>query len=281
MLSIAATANLENVEGAVSRTRTAPANIKTSSTSQFRLNTKMITKHATSRLAFVLLCMGLRTEAATALHHFQFEGSEVVDSIGSATGSLVGGATLEFGRLNLDGQAAYVQFADYLIPALSDFSVTFFARETATASVAGFAELISQSQSGNPAFYFGYDPARNIRVGDSWQDTGVPFPSDGNWHHYAIVSGATEARLYIDGSVVATGNPFVVGSGGPTTRLGRQVDPNLEFFAGSLDEIWIFQGVLNNGEVASLAVAVPEPNEYVAFGGLTLVAFALYRRGVR
>jgi hypothetical protein len=111
--------------------------------------------------------------------------------------------------------------------------------------------------------------------------TGVPFPSDGLAHHYAVTAGA-DTRLYVDGSLIATFGPITLtGAGGTDTRLGRQFDPFAEFFDGNIDELWVFQGALTAGEVANLAV-VPEPSSLAMFAlGSVLLGGTLFRRATR
>ena len=75
-------------------------------------------------------------------------------------------------------------------------------------------EIISQGFSDAPGFYVGYDPSHNFRIGDDFRNppghlsTGVPFPSDGFLHHYAVTAGS-DSRLYIQrGLLVTTFGPI-------------------------------------------------------------------------
>ncbi len=158
----------------------------------------ILTKSLLSYCLFATLaCFG-----ATPLHHYNFDGTGVTDSIGSAHGLLHGNAALASGMLTLDGTNSYVQFAEKLIPT-ANFSVAFFAQELLPAS--DRAEIISQGWMFGPGFYFGYyPPARSLRAGDQWQNTGQTFPGDGLLYHYAVTTDLLGARLYIDGSCVAT-----------------------------------------------------------------------------
>jgi serine/threonine protein kinase len=187
---------------------------------------------------------------AIALHHYAFYGSVVVDSVGIANGTLLNGASVSAGQLHLDGVDDYVQFDQHIVPTVGDFSVAFFAQELS--SQATYTEIISQGFSEGPGFYVGYDASHNFRIGDVLWETGIPFPSDGLLHHYAVTAG-TDTRLYIDGTLVATFGPISATAGGDHTRLGRQFDPFAEFFTGNLDDLWVFSGTLTADEVASLA----------------------------
>ena len=143
--------------------------------------------------------------SGTALHHYAFDGPGVVDSVGTANGTLLNGASVSAGQLHLDGVDDYVQFQEDVVPTVGDFSVAFFAQEVSPQ--ADYAEIISQGFSVGPGFYVGYDPDHNFRIGDDLLFTGIPFPSDGFLHHYAVTAGS-DTRLYIDGSLVATFGPI-------------------------------------------------------------------------
>ncbi len=209
-------------------------------------------KKAFSALALLLAASSF---AATPLHRYTFDASGVFDSVGSADGTLLGGANVSSGALELNGTNAYVQFRQELLPS-NNFSVAFFARELAPTS--DRAELISQGYMFGPGFYFGYyPPDRSLRVGDQWQGTGLKFPGDGIMHHYAVTSDLAGARLYMDGACVATNLPIQIVSGGYPTRLGQQYDPWGEFFHGTVDDVWIFSGSLSEAQVARLAAGKP------------------------
>jgi hypothetical protein len=203
--------------------------------------------------------MAARLYAATPLHHYTFDDTGVVDSAGSANGSLVGGAAISSGMLALNGTDAYVQFAENLIPP-GNFSVAFFAQELSPAW--DRAEVISQGHMFGPGFYVGYyPPARTLRAGDQWQNTGLTFADDRLMHHYAVSASAVDTRLYVNGVCVATNSPIRVSPDGDNTRLGCQFDPWGEFFHGNLDEVWVYDGALTAAEVAQLAAVKPHsPN---------------------
>lgn len=212
-------------------------------------------------LTSACLVLAAKTFGATLLHHYTFDGPGIDDSAGTANGSLFNGATVASGRLNLDGVDDYAQFGEHIVPITGSFSVTFFAQELARNP--GYVEIISQGFSGQPAFYVGYNFSHEIRIGDSLQNTGIPFPSDGLLHHYAVTVG-TDTRLYIDGSLSGTFGPISTASGGTDTRLGAQFPfPATEFFHGNVDELQIYSGTLTAGEVGALAV--PEPSSLTIF----------------
>ncbi|MCE5339533.1 MAG: PEP-CTERM sorting domain-containing protein [Planctomycetaceae bacterium] len=193
--------------------------------------------------------------AASALHHYTFDGSAVIDLVGAANGTLLNGASVSLGKLNLDGVNDYVQFSQHIIPTTGNFSVAFFAQELSPKTT--WTEIISQGYSGGPGFYVGTDPSHNFRIGDNLTSTGVPFPSDGLVHHYAVTKGV-DTRLYVDGSLIKTFGSIGMTTGGSDTRLGCQFSYHGEYFNGNIDDLYIFSGTLTAGEIAALAV-IPEP----------------------
>lgn len=230
-------------------------------------------------LAVLLGCGPGLSQAATLLHYYDFNtdlnsGATLVDLAGSANGTLQGGAQTQNGVLSLNGQDAYVQFAGMIIPVTGSYSVTFNLTRNSEQS-GSFVEWLSQGQSGGPGFYIGTNPNGVIRVGDRWTPGISPTPA-GVLAHYALVvdSSSNLSTLYIDGINVANVAIAIgTGSGGSPTRLGRQFDPADEFFNGSMDELRIYDGVLDDSAVAALAnpptTKVPEP------GGPALLSIAL------
>jgi uncharacterized repeat protein (TIGR01451 family) len=184
------------------------------------------------------------------LHWYTFQGN-ANDQIGTANGTLVGGAAASAGLLSLDGSSGYVQFGSQIVPTSGSYSVTMFATETAASSA--IAELISQGQTGG-GFYIGHDAGGQVRVGDAWTSTGVPFPADGLQHHYALVMDASAnlAQLYIDGALAATHAAFTTNAG-DNTKLGSQYFAAGEFFHGNLADVRVYQGALTASEVAFVA----------------------------
>lgn len=104
---------------------------------------------------------------------------------------------------------------------------------------------------------------------------------DDQWHHVAYTSDATNdvTQLYIDGVLAGstttpaftfpTFNNFEIG------RLGRS--SATDAYAGSVDELRIYDTVLSSTDIAALAV--PEPGLSFLFGVGTVGSLLLRRRG--
>lgn len=208
-------------------------------------------------------CIGLfallvaTSAGAELVHHYPFD-SAAEDAVGSADGTLLNGAQVSAGLLVLDGIDDYVQFAEHIIPLSGDYTVAFFARQTQP-QIDEFVELISQGFSTGPGFYLGHHRDGTIRAGDDWQNTGVDFPTDGKFHHYALVAdaGNTQSLLYIDGLLRATHGTAITSTGeGTNTRLGSQFETGgteLEWFHGQMDDVRIYDTALGADEIWRLA----------------------------
>jgi hypothetical protein len=227
--------------------------------------------------------------AQTLVHQYVFNGN-VSDTVGSANGTLQGGATASGGVLSLDGTDDYVQFGSHIVPTSGSYSVTLFATRNANAPLNTLFELISQGSSG-PGFFIGRNADGTIRASDAWVNTGVAFPTDTARHHFALTVDATvgpgTSVLYVDGVQRATlANAITSTNLGTDTRFGRQFDPFAEFFGGQMQDVRIYSGALSSGQVAALnaagpvtSVAAPEPSALaLALPILSAMGMVCHRR---
>ncbi len=101
---------------------------------------------------------------------------------------------------------------------------------------------------------------------------------DNEWHHAAVVWDAGELNIYQDGSSITTeALGFTALETGTTNPwvFGNNVAGN-EGWAGSLDEIRIYDHALSPAEVSVLAV--PEPSTTVAIFGVFSLSTVLFLR---
>lgn len=228
-------------------------------------------------LALGILFLGGSVLTADLIHHYKFD-TDASDSAGSANGTLLGGASVSGGTLNLDGSNDYVQFNSYLIPGSGNYSVALFAKWTGGS--VHLAEMISQGFTGGPGFFMGTDNTGKIRLSDSWQNTGVNYPTDGALHHFALTVDASggASYFYLDGVLKATLNSAITTSQSTTfTRFGRQFQGWEEYYHGSLDDVRVYNNTLSAGDVANLA-GVPEPGSALFAGVAGLFGLVRIRR---
>lgn len=195
---------------------------------------------------------------AALIHKYTFDSGPIaVDSVAGVNGTLFGGASIVSGALSLNGSTAYVEtLGNHIVPTSGDFTVIFFARQTAFG--AAHVEMISQGSSGS-GFYIGYDPLHNFRITDANTSTTIAFPTDGQYHNYALTYSAGTATFYIDGVFQQSFPSLFTGAGGSNTRFGRQFNPAGEFFNGYIDNVQIYDNALSASEIERIADAGPDP----------------------
>lgn len=230
--------------------------------------------------AAIVLAATIPAQAASLLHSYSF-GTNADDGTGTMHGTVYGSASVTGGVLDLPSDSSFAELSGFAVP-VSDFSVALWAK-AGTQAPGTYSEMISQNAGGGSGFYIGTTPAGELRLGDQILSTGIAQPTDGEFHHYAVVAGTTDTKLYIDGTVVGTfGVVISATQAGTTTRFGKQFSPHNEQFIGQLDDIFIFSGALTAGEVAALAASrtevvteAPEPLSLALLGaglaGLTVV----------
>jgi hypothetical protein len=211
-----------------------------------------------TRLALLTLALLVSpAHAQRLIHHWDFDHDSVLVDLAAdsaSNGTLMGGARLSNGVLQLDGRTGHVQLAGHFIPSSPPYTVALFARAEPGGSAGGYRHFLSQGAVG-AAFYLGSSTDGNLlAAGDNWPEVpGTRFLLDGLWHHYALTMSASEACLYVDGVLVASGAPFAGGAGGTPTRLGRGVASEGAYFGGDLDEVRVYSDVLDAHQVRELA----------------------------
>ncbi|MBK8954368.1 MAG: HYR domain-containing protein [Saprospiraceae bacterium] len=149
--------------------------------------------------------------------------------------------------LNFDGANDVVHAPDDVIPNTGEFTVMLWAKQNSS-QVGSFRNIISQGR----CFYIGHDNNNppGVRIGDSWGNPGVLWPTDFMWHHYTVVRTASNAYLYIDGTLKATkGSPIDnpnCGVGWPhNLNIATQWTGASEHFNGDIDELQIWNEALD------------------------------------
>ena len=205
-------------------------------------------------LAAALLAAGPAGAALT--HAYEFSGSMVTDSAGTANGTLLNGATVSGGMLHLDGIDDSVAFASYLLPTgASPWSV--FIRVDGQPNPGTYTEIVSQGFSSGGGFYVGTAPGGNIRLTDHFTATGLAFP--GGTSELLLTSGAAGTRFYIGGVLTfSSATPADAVGGGSFTQFGKQFAPFAEYFKGDIDAIRFYDTAILPGDVVEPS-AVPEP----------------------
>jgi hypothetical protein len=167
-------------------------------------------------------------DASPGAHHGTLRGNaQVVPSTAptSMALSLDGDSNLETGAVVVD--------------TAQDWTIECWAFAPASAAGA-FRHLVAQDHQ----LYFGFNPEGKIRMGDSWNNTGVSYPF-GAWHHFAVVKHSAGAELYVDGMPVAKKEGLLPPPAAVATfRIGRQRSRSdqewTERWLGAVDEVRVW-----------------------------------------
>ncbi|MCH8233094.1 MAG: hypothetical protein IIB82_10700, partial [Bacteroidetes bacterium] len=141
----------------------------------------------------------------------------------------------------------YMSVFSSVIPSSGDFTVSAWAKYSGPTNVD--ANIVSQNVS---SFLLGQKTTGNIRILDSWDDTGIPFPTDGNWHHYVLTKDDLNTILYLDNVLVASLGSPISNPSGPTPefRVGvSTIDFGGEYFTGSIDDIKVYDYSLEAADI--------------------------------
>ncbi len=155
--------------------------------------------------------------------------------------------------LQFDGVDDYVQVNSNVIPSSGDFTISFWAKSNSEDQ--GYFEIVSQNAINawnHSNFYVGKLDNGNIRAGDDWPDTGVPFPTDGKWHYYTVVKHTTNygnCKVYIDDTLKATSYYPIQNPEGTEFRIGKQYGGHGEHFNGQVDELRVWNYALTEDEI--------------------------------
>jgi len=184
------------------------------------------------------------------------------------TGSLVNGPTWVAGRsgqaLSFDGVDDYVQ-VDHAAD-LNPFplTVTAWIRTTTTVRAGIVNKYVASSFSGYNlytengqlcAWYF-RDSSNH-----TWDGTtctlAVAGANDGQWHHVAFVVDASQAQLYLDGTLRTTqpwtGSPGATSTTQPLSLARYPGATPTSFLPGSIDDARLYNRALTQAEISALA----------------------------
>lgn len=174
--------------------------------------------------------------------------------------------------LGLDGIDDFAQIDDGFV-ASGNFSVAVWAKADPVQS--GLRSVLSIAEGDGTRFYLGKTTGGNIRVGPNWEDTGIAFPLDDEWHYFTVVRSASDTYLYLDGVEVAHLEEGISNPTGTSVYLGKQVTPELEHFKGDIFDVTFWSDNLSAAEVEALynsgipIDAAEDYGEYVSSADLT------------
>lgn len=219
------------------------------------------------------------TKPEHLIHRYSFdgEGTRVVDSVGSADGTLMGGAALDgAGHATLDGTDDYVNLPNGLLSGLTDATLVAWLSWNGGracwqrvfdfgSSDAGEDKVGNATSSlfATPIRCPGSGPATAFETTDgilSSVDSDSPFPVL-NVSVLAVVvdSKAQELRLYAAGEPLGTGKGISLAQlTEDNDWLGRSQWVQDPYLRGTYDEFRIYDVALSNAELSDLEAAGPD-----------------------
>lgn len=229
--------------------------------------------------------MGTAGSAQAALvGHWEFEG-DLTDSVGTADGVASGDAAVVGGVAVFDGVDDAITVPTTGLGSSTSMTVAIWSVADAGnvgafigSGANGYGNLFMRYLGSEPrmtgALYFdvGWDGLDSPNGYYGTDEIGVTV---GEWHHMAITwdAGTQTAASYIDG--VLTKSPLTMNWAFPGFHNDTLVmGENFADFAGSLDDLRLYDTALSAGEVAAL---IPEPSS-LALAGLGFLPLLSRRR---
>ncbi|MFG3370526.1 LamG-like jellyroll fold domain-containing protein [Streptomyces sp. NPDC048156] len=206
-------------------------------------------------------------------------------------GAQLGAGWIDSSGVQLDGVNAYAATAAMPVDTSGSFTVTAWAQAAATPDHP--VTVVSAEGATHNAFDITYQPDTVDPAGPGrWEMTlpdkdttdatvrqvaSTEFDDVTNWNHLAIVYDglAREARLYVNGvlqvdacgdedgdgtadvpgcqDLIAWADNVLTYKATKSLQVGRAKNDTASFFAGSIDDVWTFQGALNDSQIQELA----------------------------
>jgi hypothetical protein len=213
--------------------------------------------------ALAASCIGLQN---ALVHRYSFEGN-AMDSVGTAHGELMGGATVTGGALNLAGAKVgqYLNLPNGLISSLSN--ATLEAWVTWTGSAGGMWQRVfdfgsstmaeGQAGDGNKYLFLSTVSFRACYTSatprsEIFTDSGVAFPTNAVAHVAVVVNSTAQSMsLYLSGESVGS-IPLTLplsAINDVNNWLGRSQYANDDYFGGTISEFRIYSAALTGAQL--------------------------------
>lgn len=177
--------------------------------------------------------------------------------------------------MNFDGINDYIR-ADGLSSVLTnqDFTLSLWFKGTGQTTTADSSNMLFSAHGSSTSNILRIGIAKSsggiyfAATGSSGSVVGSADYDDSNWYHLVItkpyVSGGAAGTIYINGSSIGNTEVFNIDfSSAINYSIGQEYDPTLspgDFFKGNIDEVAIWNKILNNDEIAALSTASAPAN---------------------
>jgi len=216
-------------------------------------------------LIFVLIIIGLTTNAQSVdlqkglLGFWPFNGN-AKDESGNSNNGTVNGATLTTDRNGKSNSAYYFNGNSWISYNLNlptgnaprSFSTWFKTKSNSGSGGMGHNTILcygsrSQNKLNNISLYEG-------KVGFlAWSNdySSERIYNDNKWHHLLVTSSGSNLRVYVDNSLVIE-KATSLNTYSSILYIGRRIEEGGQFFNGEIDDIRIYNRVLNDAEIQAL-----------------------------
>ncbi len=200
------------------------------------------------------------------IHRYSFE-ADAKDSVGTAHGTLIGGASISGGALVLAGgkQAQYLDLPNSLISGLTNVTIEAFVTWTGS----GYGDWqrifdfgtsdLGENMQGSGSKYL-FLSARTFRAcytsatpkSEVFTDSGVPFPDSTPTQVAVVVNASTKKlELYLEGNGVGTTALDLPLSAIPDVNnwIGRSQYAPDDYFGGKISEFRIYDAALTGPQL--------------------------------
>ena len=199
---------------------------------------------------------------STLVAFYQFENN-VTDTQGAYNGTAYGSPTYVTGKvgtkaIQFNGSSQYVTINR---PVSNDFTIAFFVKTTQTSPTGTQwynGNGMVDGEVGGVTNDFGISYL-NSKVAFGVGNTDTTFQSTstintGNWVHVACSRNATtgQMKIYINGVPQTTGTGPTGAKTAPTTLHIGNLQTNINYFNGAIDQLKIYNVVLNDSDIATL-----------------------------
>ena len=191
-----------------------------------------------------------------ALGFEEGSGTTTADASGTGNHGTVQGATWTTGKfgsgLSFNGSTNYVQVPDAAsLEMTRDITLELWAKPR---TLGNWKALLMKEKAPDDYSYSMY-ATNSIGLPGGYAGTGnLPAPTKlatNAWSHIAFTNDATASKLYVNGSLAATGPPQTIPVSNGALKIGGDAIWPGEFFDGVIDEVRVYNKALTAAQVTS------------------------------
>lgn len=239
---------------------------------------------AVSNTNFDSLCTSTPVSAASLVSHWQFDeyawtgtASEIVDASGNgnhgtavnslSTSTLSPAINTDPGTCyygEFDGAAHYATVPNLSSTLNGTASLAFWVNTTEVGAATPYSSPAItgvEENGGTDDIFWGWidDSGRiGLAVGNDATTKSTSAINDGTWHHVVLTRDHTagQFKIYVDGALESSGAIIAGTIGNTYSSIGRVevvgTTTTPQYFAGSIDEVQVYSGVLSDAEVTTI-----------------------------